>query len=222
MSANPYLHAGDSIFIPYADIKNECVSVYGPVRINTFVSLTQKDFAPTGYADTVSSVGLIPLIPGETLGDFQRRKVQLTEDVDHQTILVVRGKDNIFISEDDIDTFKLQAGDRIEFATLSSVIVSGHVNEPGSFRFIPGHTVMDYLSMAGGVTEKGSNNSAVIIRGDKKIKKIDDVEIQRGDIILIKRSLDDVLIGETSVLQFISMLASITATLITAYIASGN
>ncbi len=222
LNMNPYLHAGESVFIPYADIENECISVYGPIRVNNFISITSQNRTSTSYFDTVSTSGLIPFIPGESLGDFQRRKLQLSEKIDFKNVLIIRNGNSIFLTSTGMNSFQLEAGDRVEFATLSQVVVSGHVNVPATLNFIPGHTIMDYISMAGGVSEKGNSKSVVIIRGDEKIRKIDDAQVQRGDIILVKRSLDDVLIGETSVLTFISMLATITATLITAYIASGS
>jgi hypothetical protein len=72
------------------------------------------------------------------------------------------------------------------------------------------------------VNYKGSENSAIVVRGDKKIKNPKNVEMKRGDIILVKRSAEDILIGETSILYFISLIASIASTVITAFIAAGS
>jgi len=76
--------------------------------------------------------------------------------------------------------------------------------------------------MAGGANYKGSANSAVVIRDSKKIRDTDNLNIKRGDIILVKRSAEDVFIGEISILSFVSMLATIASTVITAFIAAGN
>jgi protein involved in polysaccharide export with SLBB domain len=101
-------------------------------------------------------------------------------------------------------------------------MVSGHVNRPGTYDFVPGHTVIDYISMAGGTNYKGSNGSAIVIRDSKKIKNPKDMQIHRGDIILVKRSAEDILIGEISILSFVSLIATIASTVITAFIAAGN
>ncbi|MDZ7796616.1 MAG: SLBB domain-containing protein [Candidatus Marinimicrobia bacterium] len=96
-------------------------------------------------------------------------------------------------------------------------MVNGFVNTPGIYNYIQGHTVADYIAMAGGVNSKGSNKAAMIIRDDKKIRKAENTLVERGDIIVVNRSLDHVFFGDISVLQFLSMLASISLTFIAAY-----
>lgn len=200
LESNPYLHAGETVYIPFADLDKECVEVYGPVMVKSFV----------------------PFIEGETLGEFYKRKVLMSDVMNYEKIVIVRDGKQIIISGTEMDSFLLQAKDKIEFIGLARIMISGHVNRPGTYDFVPGHTVMDYISMAGGANYKGSNESAIIIRGSKKIKHPENIEIKRGDIILVKRSVEDVMIGEISILSFVSMLASITATVITAFIAAGS
>ena len=221
LEENPYLHAGENIFIPFASIETECVNVFGPVRIKTFVEISTEETSLNKQVDDVIS-GIVPLIEGETLGDFIKRKIQMRRDFDSDKILIVRDGKNIFISNMEMDSFVLEAKDKIEFASISYVYVSGYVFNPGTYSFIPGHTILDYVAMAGGISEKGSTKSTVLLRGNKKIKDIENVEIRRGDIILVKRSLEDMWIGETSVLTFVSLIATIATTIITAMIASGN
>jgi protein involved in polysaccharide export with SLBB domain len=222
LSHNPYLHAGESVFIPFADIKTECVEVFGPVLFKGSYEFGPEDAISATYVSTISDKGLRPFIPGESLQNFINRKVQISDAVNYDNIMIIRDNEQIYIPLTEMDSFILQARDKIEFITLSEVMVSGHVNKPGTYRFIPGHTVMDYISMAGGVNYKGSENSAIVVRGDKKIKNPKNVEMKRGDIILVKRSAEDILIGETSILYFISLIASIASTVITAFIAAGS
>ncbi|MFO7841635.1 MAG: SLBB domain-containing protein [Fidelibacterota bacterium] len=198
--SNPYLHAGESVYIPFADPDEECVEVYGPVMVKSFV----------------------PFIKGESLGDFYRRKVVMSDIMNYEKIVVIRNGEQISISMQEMNNFKLQAKDKIEFMNLAKIMVSGHVNRPGTYDFVPGHKVVDYISMAGGTNFKGSSGSAVVIRGSEKIRNPKNLEIKRGDIILVKRSAEDILIGEISILSFVSMLASIASTVITAFIAAGN
>jgi len=198
--SNPYLRAGQSIYIPFADPDKECVEVYGPVMTRSFV----------------------PFIPGESLGDFYRRKVMMSDVMNYEKMVIIRDGKQYKVSVDEMDTFHLLAKDKIEFIGLAKIMVSGHVNRPGTYDFIPGHTVVDYIAMAGGVNHKGSNESAIIIRDSEKIRTPKNIEIRRGDIILVKRSVEDIFIGEISILQFVSMLATIASTVITAFIAAGN
>lgn len=222
LSQNPYLHAGENIFIPFADIETECVEIFGPVLFKGYYEFGPEDAVPTSFVSTISDKGMRPFIPGESLQDFINRKVQISDAVNYDNIMIIRDNKQIYISLTEMDTFILQAKDKIEFITLAEIMVSGHVNKPGTYRFIPGHTVMDYISMAGGVNYKGSHNSAIIVRGDKKINNPKNIEMKRGDIILVKRSAEDILIGETSILYFISLIASIASTVITAFIAAGS
>lgn len=219
---NPYLHAGESIHIPYADIETECVEIYGPVVYKNSYEYGPEDKIPAGYVNTLTDRGIRPFIPGETLQDFISRKILISDTGDYNSITVTRKGTQIFIPLSELDDFILEARDKIEFISMSNVIVSGHVNSPGAYTFVPGHSLSDYISMAGGVTEKGSEKSALIVREGEKIRYADAIQIQRGDVILVKRSMDNILIGETSVLDFISMIASITATVIMALIAAGN
>lgn len=199
-SSNPYLHAGETIYFPFADPVYECVEVYGPVMVKSFV----------------------PFIKGESLGDFYRRKIVMSDVMNYEKVMVIRDQKQINVKFSQIDAFTLLPQDKIEFIALEKIMVSGHVNRPGTYEYIPGHTVVDYISMAGGANYKGSSNSAIIIRDSKKIRKIDNIDIQRGDIVLVKRSVEDVLIGEISILSFVSMMATIASTVITAFIAAGN
>ncbi|MDD3966590.1 MAG: SLBB domain-containing protein [Candidatus Neomarinimicrobiota bacterium] len=198
--SNPYLHAGESVFVPFADPEKECVEVYGPVMVRSFV----------------------PFIRGESLGDFYRRKVMMSDVMNYEKMVVIRDEKQYSVTVSDMDDFVLEPKDKIEFIALSKIMVSGHVNRPGTYDFIPGHTVVDYIAMAGGVAYKGSNKSAIVIRGNEKLRNPMNSEIRRGDIILVRRSAEDILIGEISILSFVSMLATIASTVITAFIAAGN
>ncbi len=203
MENNPYLSAGESIYIPFADIAKECVEVYGPVKTKS----------------------LVPLIEGETLLEFYHRKIRLSDASDYSAVTITKRDDKSFshtINVNDMGSYTLQAGDILEFAVLERIQVNGHVNRPGTYDFVPGHTVHDYIAMAGGVNYKGSANSVMVIRGSKRIRKVDNLQIRRGDIVLVKRSGEDIMIGEISILSFVSMIASIASTVITAFIAAGN
>jgi len=199
LKSNPYLKSGESVYIPFADVENECVEVYGPVN-------TQS---------------LAPIIRGETLLEFYHRKIRLSDISDYSAITITKQHDknySLTISASDIGDYVLEAGDILEFAVLERIHMNGYVNRPGTYDFIPGHTVYDYIAMAGGVSPQGNDQKVIIIRDNKKIRDFSQTTIRRGDVILVKRSAEDIMIGQISLLQFIASIASIT----TAFIAAIN
>ena len=67
----------------------------------------------------------------------------------------------------------LQAGDTLNIPPASQIYVSGYVTRPGSFRYQAGMTVLQALTLAGGVTERGAEGRVKIIRNvDGKKKQI--------------------------------------------------
>ncbi|MDZ7822442.1 MAG: SLBB domain-containing protein [Candidatus Marinimicrobia bacterium] len=169
---NPYLKTGETIFIPFANASTECVEVYGPVNTKS----------------------LVPIVPGETLMEFYHRKIRFSDISDFSGVTITREDDADFFRTVQNDAFRdyvLQPGDILEFARLKQIQVNGYVNRPGTYDYIPDHSVYDYVAMAGGANPQGSNSKIMILRGNDKIRKISDAEVKRGDIILVKRSLED-------------------------------
>jgi len=83
----------------------------------------------------------------------------------------------------------LQDGDTINVAKAQSVFVSGQVKSPGGYAIEPGTTVLQILSMAGGVTDRGSTGRVKILRmvdgKQKELKaKLND-KVQPGDTIVV-------------------------------------
>jgi polysaccharide biosynthesis/export protein len=67
----------------------------------------------------------------------------------------------------------LKAGDTIYFPKASQVYVMGSVSRPGPYRYQEGMTVLQALTLAGGVTERGSQGRARVVRivDGKKVEK---------------------------------------------------
>ena len=70
--------------------------------------------------------------------------------------------------------------------------IQGEVKSPGSYAFEVGLTVRKAIALAGGLTERASKKKIYLTRANdkeqKEIKVAMDVEIQSGDVILIKES----------------------------------
>jgi polysaccharide export outer membrane protein len=84
----------------------------------------------------------------------------------------------------------LMDGDTINVPKAQSVFVSGHVKNPGGYAVEEGMTVLQALSLAGGLTDRGSDRRINILRTvDGKKKELKGVKltaiIQPGDTIVV-------------------------------------
>ena len=83
----------------------------------------------------------------------------------------------------------LEDGDTINVPKAQSVFVSGQVKAPGAYAIEPGSTLLQVLSLAGGLTERGSDSRVRLIRtvNGKRTEvkaKLTDI-VQPGDTIVV-------------------------------------
>ena len=81
-------------------------------------------------------------------------------------------------------------GDTVNIPKALSVFVSGHVKNPGGYAVDEGMTVLQVLSLAGGLTDRGSDRRINILRtADGKKKELKGVKltavVQPGDTIVV-------------------------------------
>lgn len=87
----------------------------------------------------------------------------------------------------------LREGDTIFVAKAERFFVAGHVRNPGAFTWERGMTVLQAVSLAGGLTDRGSDRGIKIVRivgGEKKevsVKLTDFIEA--GDTVVIRQRL---------------------------------
>jgi polysaccharide export outer membrane protein len=81
----------------------------------------------------------------------------------------------------------LKAGDTVYFPRASQVYVMGSVARPGPIRYQEGMTVLQVLTLAGGVTERGSQGRTKVIRivDGKKVEK----KLKATDLVLPEDTL---------------------------------
>lgn len=89
---------------------------------------------------------------------------------------------------------KAQPGDVIYVPQEQTFYILGAVNSPGSYRYEPGMTVIQALSIGGGLTPRGDYDRVVIKRKDASGKQITkdadfDTKIQPGDVIFVKERI---------------------------------
>jgi polysaccharide export outer membrane protein len=85
---------------------------------------------------------------------------------------------------------QLQDGDTINVLKAQSVFVAGQVKSPGAYAVEPGTTVLQVLSLAGGLTDRGSDSRIRIQRTEdgKRTEisaKLTDV-VKPGDTIIVR------------------------------------
>jgi polysaccharide export outer membrane protein len=85
---------------------------------------------------------------------------------------------------------KIQDNDTIFVPKAQVVYVAGMVRTPGAFRFDDGMTVFEAISLAGGVSEKGSNSRMSIVRFVNGQRREIDAKpgdaLQPGDQVVVK------------------------------------
>lgn len=93
-----------------------------------------------------------------------------------------------------IDNVVLHEGDTIFVPKAEKFYVTGHVKSPGAFTFERGMTVLQALSLAGGLSEKGSNRGIKVVRvvNGKRQEigvKLEDVILPNDTLVVRQRFL---------------------------------
>ena len=200
LKQNPTFLEGDIIKIPFGDLSYNSVALRGQVE-NSGYDIIEDD---------------------ETLSEFLNRSINLNNDSNLKSILVTRsigGIEKIFsVQPYNFSTFTLTNGDIIDIAREDGIMVNGFVRSPGAYSYVPGYSVFNYISMAGGSTEYGSIRKIKILHGDGSSSRNSGVELNRGDVIIVERSTINTLTGNMSILQIIASILTIYMT----YLSSQN
>ena len=81
----------------------------------------------------------------------------------------------------------IRDGDTIFVPRAERFYVTGHIRSPGAYVFEPNLTVLQAISLAGGLTDRGSNRRLRIIRNQKEFDaKLTDI-VQPGDTIIVRQ-----------------------------------
>ena len=188
---NPTFLEGDIIIVSFGDISSESVALRGAVK-------------GTGY-DIIE--------PGEVLLEFLTRRIKLDTYSDLQSVIISRLGENsesyIRVLPSEFSHFKLIAGDIIDILRERGIMVNGFVQKPGAYEFIPGFTISDYISIAGGNTFDGDPNRAIIYHSDGSMEEGGDIILRRGDVIVVPRTYLNSFVGRLSILQMTAFIFSI-------------
>ncbi len=191
LSQNPTFLEGDIIFVPFGDVSAESVALRGAV-------------IGTGY-DIIE--------PEETLLQFLTRRIKLDTYSDLQSVIITRSgtksESYIRVLPNEFSQFKLTAGDIIDILRERGIMVNGYVQKPGAYEFIPGYSISDYISIAGGNTLEGDPDRAMVYHTDGSIGKGRDTLLNRGDVIVVPRTFLNTFVGRLSILQMTAYIFSI-------------
>lgn len=200
-SQNPRLIEGDQVFVPFGRLGENTIVLRGALE---------------------GGAGYTIIRPDETLRDFLDRNARYSASADLQSVTVIRtagdGTTEIMtVSPEDLVDFHLKPGDEVQLIGQRSINVHGYVASPGSFAFIPGFTAADYLSLAGGLLPVGTSSGLKVTRVDGTVLRGEDVLIQRGDVIEVRKSMTGTLFGDVSVLNILTAAATITLAAVAAF-----
>ena len=105
------------------------------------------------------------------------------------------GADVVRINLRDIQTGRLSAnaeirdGDTIFVPKAQRFFVTGHVRSPGAYVHEVNLTVLQAISMAGGLTERGSSGRVRIVRNHKEVDAKPSDSVQPEDTIIVRQRL---------------------------------
>lgn len=198
LANNPKFTEGDQILVPFGNVKTDGVVIRGSIT-------------GSGY-DIIEK--------NENLESFLWRRAKFSEDADLESVKITRlvdGKETyITVYPEDFHGTILKPGDQIDILGERGVSVIGFVQAPGGYQYFPGYTASDYISLAGGNKVEGDASRAMIRHLDGETEKGKDGIVRRGDIIVVPRTRQHVLFGNSSILQITASVFSIILTYIAA------
>jgi hypothetical protein len=105
----------------------------------------------------------------------------------------VEPKGQIVINEKtDVQSIYLEEGDQLYIPTITNLtMVQGEVSIPGTHTLVSGYSAYDYITLAGGLTERADEKNILVVSQNGSVKKFDstralkNVSIQSGDSILV-------------------------------------
>jgi len=188
---NPYLNAGDVIYIPSIDVTRGYVIVEGTAEI---ASRLETGGDAQARSPVSSLLGVYALKENEKLYDFMRRVGALSRKSDLEDVLVVRDSIeyhfDLLDREEEFVRFQLADKDRIVITPIvDQVYVSGEVFQPGRYPFKANYRASDYVGAAGELETAADPEDYEIVRRESgEVLMGGHVIIEKGDTIIVPKS----------------------------------
>ena len=198
---------GDSIFVAYNTQNLPYVTVTG--------AITAADSSNSLTGTNVAGKVTYRFVPGETALQLVRNISNLlTSTSDVAGMYILRDGERIQIDASDAlisnenGNVVLQQGDTvvIPFSQLT-VVVSGAVNNPGTFSYVPDRGAEYYINLAKGYSDDASKRYKVVDRDGKKVTG--DVVPADATIIVSKNNLVANIALTASILGIVTSVLSI-------------
>jgi protein involved in polysaccharide export with SLBB domain len=189
---NPYLNAGDVIYVPSIDVTRGYVIVEGNAEIAS--SLRTDSDAQIQQFQVSSLLGVYALKENEKLYDFMRRVGALSRKSDLEDVVVIRDSIehhfDLLDREEEFVRFQLADKDKIVITPIvDQVYVSGEVFQPGRYPFKANYRASDYVGVAGELETAADPEDYEILRRETgELVNGGHVIIEKGDTIIVPKS----------------------------------
>lgn len=170
---DPHVRAGDVIYVPHITLTGKTAFIEGPV----------SQPGPHQIAENESLLELL----------YRVRAIQRWTDL--HGIYLIRGEQppapiNLLGNGADhaiSGSMKLEDGDRIITTSVKQyVYVHGAVKNSGNIPYVEGYRAIDYVGFAGGTQDMADLKNITVVRhGSNKSEKGANLEIRRGDTIIV-------------------------------------
>lgn len=181
---NPYLQEGDVIFVPK---RKNMVEIRGLVGRPGYFQFSE----PTVSLKKIVNEYFWGV--GKPLSDDTHISISRLENGQRKSFRY-SWKDFFSMSPPNFETLLLQDGDQIYFSDAAGkqqlsepeILVTGEVKRPGVIPYRPGASVMQYIGLAGGVSNRANMDRIEIYRGDgKRVNAHPSAPLEPGDAIYV-------------------------------------
>jgi polysaccharide export outer membrane protein len=143
--------------------------------------------------------------------DCSLKSYQFNGDVDNNPVL----KEGDVVNVPFLDSYSNEI-ERLTSHKKSLVLVTGFVTRPGGHQFIPGYTLMDYISLSGGIADQGDRKNVIVYRNGQKISLELNQYMHPGDQIEIPANMKFRYLGNISILRTLTAVMSLYLTFVAA------
>ncbi len=196
LNDNPYLTNNDVVFVP---LRNKVIQVVGAVKrpnvyeLNHEKKLLEVIKLAGGFNAATAKTEPIRIV---RYNDREKVIKEVTNDKSSMTEYEVQAGDVIvvpnIITKDTKFDYNINSipGDRVFYPSYEDrVFVLGGVAYPGAYPFSPYYTLSQYISLAGGLSDRGANKFKVTDLDGYTHKAHLNERVNPGDTIMVKEKI---------------------------------
>ncbi len=193
LDENPYLTDNDVIYVP---LRNKVIQVVGSVRrpdiyeLKNEKSLFDAVELAGGFSAALAKsepIRVVRFVDGKKeTSEISTSETEMKQFfIENGDVIVVP---NLITQETKFDyNIATIPGDQVFYPSYEDrVFVLGGVAYPGAYEFSPYYTLNQYLSLAGGLSDRGVEKYKVISFDGKEKKAHGETRINPGDTVMVK------------------------------------